>query len=163
MSYLYGSIACRRTMLLIMIRIKDVIPGIVQESLKSQVSVLNEPITSPKEKELLLRLCLSSLSSESVLKEIHNTSGTSGTPILQNLRHVSVECLLNDYIRIQNGLLDVQNLEMLQSVVNLIVRIALESSPFFQTEIIEQMLDRSFHKSTDQSCILLSGVNSILQ
>ena len=28
---------------------------------------------------------------------------------------------------------------MLQSVVNLIVRIALESSPFFQTEIIEQM------------------------
>lgn len=71
MSYLYGSIACRRTMLLIMIRIKDVIPGIVQESLKSQVSVLNEPITSPKEKELLLRLFLSSLSSESVLKEIH--------------------------------------------------------------------------------------------
>lgn len=150
-------------MLLIMIRIKDVVPGIVTETLKSQVSVLSKPSNSPKEKELLLRLFLSSLSSASVLKEIHNTTGTSGTPIIQNLRHVSVECLLNDYIRIENGILDVQNLEMLQSVVNLIIRIALESPAFFQTEIVEQMLNRAFQKDTDQSCILLSGVYSILQ
>ena len=150
-------------MILIMIRIKEVVPEIVQETLKSQASILNDPTVSPKEVELLLRLFLSSLSSDEVLKEIHNASGASGALIINNFQHLSVDTLIHDYIQIENGILDVQDISVLKRVVKLMNKVIAESSPFNQSVIIEQMLNRSFKKNTEQSRILLTGVSTILK
>ena len=70
MAYLYGSVSCRKTMLLIMIRIKDCVPNLVTETLSSQVSYVTNSLITPNEKELLLRLFLGSLPAASVIADI---------------------------------------------------------------------------------------------
>ena len=129
-------------MLLIMIRIKDCVPNLVTETLSSQVSYVTNSLITPNEKELLLRLFLGSLPAASVIADIQQASISSGISIIRNLRHISVEKLLTDYIQIDHGLLDLENLDILRSAVDLIVRIARESSSSYQSEIIEQLLSK---------------------
>ena len=163
MAYLYGSVSCRKTMLLIMIRIKDCVPNLVTETLSSQVSYVTNSLITPNEKELLLRLFLGSLPAASVIADIQQASISSGISIIRNLRHISVEKLLTDYIQIDHGLLDLENLDILRSAVELIVRIARESSSSYQSEIIEQLLSKVPQEDPQRNRVLLSGIHSILQ
>ena len=74
-----------------------------------------------------------------------------------------MEKLLTDYIQIDHGLLDLENLDILRSAVELIVRIARESSSSYQSEIIEQLLSKVPQEDPQRNRVLLSGIHSILQ
>lgn len=150
-------------MLLIMIRIKDCVPNFVTETLSSQVSYVTNALITPNEKELLLRLFLGSLPAASVITDIRQAPISSGISIIRNLRHISVEKLLNDYIRVDHGLLDLESPDILRSVVELIVRIARESASSYQSEIIEQLLSKVPQDDPMRNRVLLSGIHSILQ
>ena len=163
MAYLYGSVSCRKTMLLIMIRIKDCVPNLVTETLSSQVSYVTNSLITPNERELLLRLFLGSLPAASVITDVQQAPISSGISIIRNLRHISVEKLLNDYICVDHGLLDLEGSDILRSVVELIVRIAQESTPSYQSEIIEQLLSKVPQDDPIRNRVLLSGIHSILQ
>lgn len=163
MAYLYGSVSCRKTMVLIMIRIKDCVPNLVTETLSSQVSYVSNSLITPNERELLLRLFLGSLPAASVISDVQQAPISSGISIIRNLRHISVEKLLSEYIRVDHGLLDLEGPDILRSVVELIVRIARESTPSYQSEIIEQLLSKVPQDDPIRNRVILSGIHSILQ
>ena len=150
-------------MLLIMIFIKESVPSIVTTTLKPYVSYLQLPDNSPKERELLLRLFLSSLPSSSVLSELSTSTTISGETIIHNLHYLPTDFLLENYISREDGLLDIENTDYLQAVIQLLIRISQKSPLRYCTQILQQMLARVSRKEIEQITILLQGITSILK
>ena len=162
MSYQYGPVSCRRTMLLIMIALKELIPSITTEILQPYSSYLYHSDNSPKEKELLLRLYLSSLPTSTVLSELSSSHSSYGEVIIHNLHHLPIDILIENYIMRPDGLLDIENTDYLKSIIQLLVRISNQSSARQNTLIVEQMLGKLTRKEYQQTVILLQGITSIL-
>ena len=163
MSYQYGPLSCRRTMLLIMISLKELIPSITTDILQPYSSYIYRSDKSPKEKELLLRLYLSSLPTSTVLSELSSSHSSYGDVIIHNLHHLPIDILIDNYIMVPNGLLDIEDTDYLNSIIHLLVRISNQSSARQNTLIVEQMLGKLSRKENQHTVILLQGITSILQ
>ena len=57
-------------MLLILIKLKEAYPDVIESFMKDEVSILQSPVLLPKERELLLRLLISYLPPSAVLSVI---------------------------------------------------------------------------------------------
>ena len=115
--------SCRKTVLLILIRLKEVDASLVSCVLNSRSSCMKETNHSPKEHELLLRLFLSSLSPSKVIAAIHSAAASSVIPTIRNLYHIPVSHLLSDYLETENGILGVNSVELLEEVIDLVLEV----------------------------------------
>ena len=154
--------SCRKTVLLILIRLKEVDSSLVSCVLNSRSSCMKETNHSPKEHELLLRLFLSSLSPSKVISAIHTASASSVIPTIRNLYHIPVSHLLSDYLEIENGILSVNSVELLEEVIDLLVRVSQQSTHYQRILIISQLFKRLDDR--EEGCeLVLNAIASFLQ
>lgn len=154
--------SCRKTALLILIRLKEVDSSLVSCVLNSRSSCMKETGHSPKERELLLRLFLSSLSPSEVIATIHSASVSSVIPTIRNLYHIPVSHLLSDYLEVENGILSVNSVELLEEVIDLLLRVSQHSTHYQRILTISQLFKRLDQR--EEGCeLVMSAIASFLQ
>ena len=158
----YGSIVCRTTMLLILIKLKEAYPDVIESFMKDEVSILQSPVLLPKERELLLRLLISYLPPSAVLSVIQNSSPSSSASIIHSLCHLPVDVLLEEYLSVESGLLNTDDSLVVDSIVDLLIAIARHSSHFQRIQLI-QILFKRMHKSKKNTAAFLQCVSSLLE
>ena len=154
--------SCRKPCLLILIRLKEVDTSLVSCVLNSRSSCMKETSHSPKEHELLLRLFLSSLSPSKVIAAIHSASASSVIPTIRNLYHIPVSHLLSDYLETENGILSVNSVELLEEVIDLLLRVSQQSSHYQRILIISHLFKRLDQR--EEGCeLVLNAIASVLE
>ena len=141
-------------MLLIMIKLKEVYPDMIASIMKSEIPLLQNPSLMPRERELLLRLLISYLPPLTVLAEIRNSSPMASASIIRNLCHLPLHVLLDEYVRIENGLLDFDNPLVVESIVDLILEVSQQSTHFERIQIIQALFKRLVQNKGNNESIL---------
>ena len=149
-------------MLLIMIKLKEVYPDVIESFMKDEVSILQSPVLLPKERELLLRLLISYLPPPAVLSFIQNSHLPSNISIIHSLCHLPVDVLLEEYLTAENGLLNTDDSLVIDSIVDLLTTISRHSSHFQRIQLI-QLLFKRMHKSKKNTIAFLKCIASLLE
>ena len=124
-----------------MIRLKDVISDVVGKALCNQTNYLYDPSLSPKEQEILLQLFLSFIPPAQVIKDISTMKTTFSMQVIRNLRHLPFSSLLQNYLAIENGLLDLQD-PLQHDVIELVTRMACQASHYQRIMLLELLFKR---------------------
>ena len=149
-------------MLLILIKLKEAYPDVIESFMKDEVSILQSPVLLPKERELLLRLLISYLPPSAVLSVIQNSSSSSSASIIHSLCHLPVDVLLEEYLSVESGLLNTDDSLVVDSIVDLLIAIARHASHFQRIQLI-QILFKRMHKSKKNTAAFLQCVSSLLE
>ena len=149
-------------MLLILIKLKEAYPDVIESFMKDEVSILQSPVLLPKERELLLRLLISYLPPSAVLSVIQNSSPSSSASIIHSLCHLPVDVLLEEYLSVESGLLNTDDSLVVDSIVDLLIAIARHASHFQRIQLI-QILFKRMHKSKKNTAAFLQCVSSLLE
>ena len=143
-------------MLLILIKLKEAYPDVIESFMKDEVSILQSPVLLPKERELLLRLLISYLPPSAVLSVIQNSSPSSSASIIYSLCHLPVDVLLEEYLSVESGLLNTDDSLVVDSIVDLLIAIARHASHFQRIQLI-QILFKRMRKSKKNTAAFLQA------
>ena len=98
-----------------MIALKEQKPETINLALQNETYLLEDNSLSLKEKELLLKLFINFLPSSTVISHIHKNSPSSPV-FVSSLCNLSIPELIDNYINVENGLLDMREYSIFKSI-----------------------------------------------
>ena len=98
-----------------MIALKEQKPETINLALQNETYLLEDNSLSLKEKELLLKLFINFLPASTVISHIHKNSPSSSV-FVSSLCNLSIPELIDNYINVENGLLDMREYSIFKSI-----------------------------------------------
>ena len=98
-----------------MIALKEQKPETINLALQNETYLLEDNSLSLKEKELLLKLFINFLPASTVISHIHKNSPSSPV-FVSSLCNLSIPELIDNYINVENGLLDMREYSIFKSI-----------------------------------------------
>ena len=135
-----------------MIALKEQKPETINLALQNETYLLEDNSLSLKEKELLLKLFINFLPASTVISHIHKNSPSSPV-FVSSLCNLSIPELIDNYINVENGLLDMREYSIFKSIALLFNSILDRCEVYQRKQLISFFFDALIRD--DANCQIL--------